>query len=110
MELSLNIYDKKNRRKVVKTYRTETIDLSFGVVEDIVDILDLETLKTGDEKELGMRVIRCFGQLKPFMEDLFEGLTDEEIRTVRTSDIINVFTGLFVYVTEELLGMGGSKN
>ena len=37
MELKLKIYEGKN---VVKTYTAETIDFSFGVVEDILDILD----------------------------------------------------------------------
>ena len=34
MELTLNIYEGK---KVVKTYKAQTIDFSFGVVEDVLD-------------------------------------------------------------------------
>ena len=44
MELTLNIYEGK---KVVKTYKAQTIDFSFGVVEDVLDALNFESMKTG---------------------------------------------------------------
>ena len=39
MELKLKIYKGK---KVVKEYTTDTIDCSYGVVEDVLDVLDFE--------------------------------------------------------------------
>mgnify|MGYP006923387170 CR=1 FL=1 len=58
----------------------ETIDFAFGVVEDILDALNFESMKTGDKTELAAMVIKCSKQLKPFLKDIFEGVTDEEIQ------------------------------
>ena len=48
MEIKLNIY---NGNEVVKVYIAETIDFSFGVIEDILDALDLENMKTGSKTQ-----------------------------------------------------------
>ena len=41
MQLTLKIYEGK---KVAKEYKAETIDFSFGVVEDVLDILDFDAV------------------------------------------------------------------
>lgn len=99
MEITLKIYEGK---KVIKTYTAETIDFSFGVVEDILDALDLENMKTGNNAELAAIIIKCSKQLKPFLKDLFPGVTDKEIRKTRIQNLIEVFRGLYQYATEEL--------
>ena len=99
MEIKLNIY---NGKEVVKTYTAETIDFSFGVVEDILDALDVESMKSGNKAEIGAIIIKCSKQLKPFLKDLFTGITDEEIRHTHIQNLIEVFKGLFDYATKEL--------
>ena len=106
MELKLHIYE---GRKVVKTYTAESIDLSFGVIEDVIDALDFESMKTGDNKEMAKMLIKCKDQIKPFLMDIFDGLTAEEVRHTRTQNLIDVFRGLYNYAVSEL-GMVGSKN
>lgn len=106
MELKLHIYD---GRKIVKTYTAESIDLSFGVIEDVIDALDFESMKTGDNKEMAKMLIKCKDQIKPFLMDIFDGLTAEEVRHTRTQNLIDVFRGLYNYAVSEL-GMVGSKN
>lgn len=106
MQLKLPIYDNK---KIVKTYTTNTIDFSFGVVEDVLNALDLENIN--NKSDLGFAVMRCSKQLKPFLMDLFEGVTADEIRKTRMKDIINIFKDLYVYATVELVGaVGKEKN
>ena len=39
MLLKLNIYNKKN---ITKTYTTESYDIMFGTVEDLLNLIDLE--------------------------------------------------------------------
>lgn len=99
MELQLKIYDGK---KVEKVYTTDTINCSFGTVEDILDALDFEHIKKGDSFELATIVVKCSKQLKPFLKDLFDGLTDEEIRKTKMSDLINIFKALYQYAVTEL--------
>lgn len=106
MELKLHIYE---GRKVVKTYTAESIDLSFGVIEDVIDALDFENMKTGDNKEMAKMLIKCKDQIKPFLMDIFDGLTAEEVRHTRTQNLIEVFRGLYNYAVSEL-GVVGSKN
>ena len=99
MEIKLNIY---NGNEVVKVYTAETIDFSFGVIEDILEALDLENMKTGSKTELAGIIIKCSKQLKPFLRDMFPGVTDEEIRNTHIQNLIEVFKGLYEYATKEL--------
>ncbi|MDE5885468.1 MAG: hypothetical protein K2H29_10390 [Oscillospiraceae bacterium] len=99
MQLTLKIYEGK---KVVKEYKAETVDFSFGVVEDILDVLDFDNMKTGDNKEIAAMIVKASRQLKPFLKDLFDGVTDEEIRHTRIQNLISVFKGLIAYTVQEL--------
>ena len=109
MEIKLNIY---NGNTVEKVYTAETIDFSFGVVEDVLDALDLENLKSDNKMELASVIIKCSKQLKPFLKDIFVGVTDEEIRRTRIQNLIEVFKGLYQYATKELgaATAGSEKN
>lgn len=106
MQLTLNIYD---GRRIAKTYTAESIDLSFGVIEDVLNALDFESMKTGDNKEMAKMILKCKDQIKPFLMDIFDGLTAEEVRHTRTQNLIEVFRGLYNYAVGEL-GAVGSKN
>ena len=99
MELTLNIYEGK---KVVKTYKAQTIDFSFGVVEDVLDALNFESMKTGSNTEIASMVIKCSKQLKPFLMEIFDGLTADEVRHTHIQDIIKVFKDLYRYATNEI--------
>lgn len=99
MQLELKIYEGK---EVIKTYTAETLDFSFGVIEDILDALDFEHIKNGDKTELAGIVIKCSKQLKPFLRDVFPGVTDAELRATRLQNLIDIFRGIFQYATAEL--------
>lgn len=101
MELTLNVY-KKNSKEIEKVYKTETLNLSWGVIEDILDALNLGEMKTGSNTELAGMVIKCSKQLKPFLMDLFDGLTADEVRNVRMDNLIELFRNLYKYATAEL--------
>lgn len=106
MNIELKIY---NGNEVEKVYTAETIDFSFGIIEDILDALDLDNMKTGSKTELGTMIIKCSKQLKPFLKDLFPGVTDEEIRRTHMQNLIEVFKGLYEYATKELLAATGDE-
>lgn len=108
MELTLKIYKGK---EVEKEYTTDTIDFSYGVIEDVINALDLENMKKGDNTEFAIMVVKCSKQLKPFLKDMFDGVTDEEIRRTRIQNLIEIFKGLFKYATDELgMIIGDEKN
>lgn len=83
-----------------KTYTTESIDISFGTMEDIINVLDFDNLN--DTKQIGVAVLKASKQIKPFLKELFPEVTDEELRTVKTSNIIGIFKRIYKYATEEL--------
>lgn len=106
--IKLNIYAEGNKNEIEKTYTTETYDLMLGTVEDIMAIIDLE--KLNDNTELIKMVIGCYGQLKPFLKDVFVGLTDDELKRVKVKELIPMFIELFNGIAETIGILNTGKN
>lgn len=125
-ELKLNIYD---GRKISKTYTAEEYDLMTGTVEDIINLIDVEgvinlvsdTEADNDEKAsikdtigfvpgLIKTIKNAFGIVKPLLKDMFEGLTDEEIRHTRIKDIAMLFVNVAMFGMSEMKGTNDEKN
>lgn len=110
--MKLNIYNKK---EVVKTYETDAYDLMFGVVEDVAEAVKLDDLKTGSNAEIirlvGNLVLNSMGTVKNLLKDIFEGVTDEELKHVKVKDIANVLVEVVQFTILQLdLGTKHSKN
>lgn len=107
MEITLKIYD---GRKVVKEYKAETIDFSFGIIEDVLDALDFEHMDS--QTEIAGMIIKASKQLRPLLKDIFDGVTDDEIRNTRMQNLVEVFKGLYMYAMQELgkTAAGNEKN
>lgn len=97
--MTLKIYSETDKNKVVKVHKAESYDLMFGTVEDIIDIIDVDKLK--DAKSIAMVVIKCWGQLKPFLKDVFPGLTDEELKHVKMKELIVTFSQIFRQIVDD---------
>lgn len=101
--MKLTIYENK---KPVKTYTAEAYDLMFGTVEDIADAMNLDNLKTGSDVEIiGLAVDlikRNMATVKDLLKDIFEGLTDEEIKHARVRDIARVLLDVVKYTIGQL--------
>ena len=91
-----------------KTYTTDTYDLMYGIVEDILGVLDLE--KMTDNLEVAKMVINLMPQIKPFLKDVFEGLSDEELRRTKVKELIAVFVNIVMYSINEIAETGNSGN
>lgn len=108
--MKLNIYEKK---KVVKTYEADTYDLLWGVVEDVANAVNLADLKTGSEAELTKAVLalaaKSMGTVKNLLKDIFDGLTDEEIKKTKIKEIAVVFVDVVKYTIAEFKGFGGKN-
>lgn len=108
--MKLKIYDKK---KVVKTYTADTYDLMWGVVEDVAKAVKLDELKSNDEMEIfklvmGL-VMRSMDTVRDLLKDIFDGLTDEELKNARVKDIAYVLIDVVKYTISELRDFN-SKN
>ena len=111
MDLKLNIYGKK---KVVKTYTAETYDLMFGTVEDLIDLIELDQLKNGTDAEIiklvGKVIINGMGIIKPLLKDIFEGLTDEELKNTKVSEISTALVEIVKFSISQITKGTNGKN
>lgn len=101
--MKLNIYEGK---KIVKTYESDTYDLMFGVLEDVADAVKLDEMKSGSNEELvkmalGL-VTRSISTVRDMMKDIFEGITDEELRHTRVSEMGAVIVEIIKYTISQL--------
>ena len=99
----LNIYEKK---KIVKTYSADTYDLMFGTLEDIADALKLDELVSGTNAEIAKMatdlIIHSKDQVKDLLKDIFEGISDEEIKKTKVAEIAVVFVDVVKYTIQQL--------
>lgn len=95
MELKINIYNKK---EITKTYTNDTYDLMFGTIEDFMDLINVDELKTGDDKEIivlvGKAIPKGMGTIKALLKDVFEGMTDEELKHTKVKEITKVLVNI----------------
>lgn len=111
MDLKLNIYEK---RKIIKTYTAETYDLMFGTVEDLLNIIDIDNIQAGDKTELIKAVAKVLAHsmdiVKPLLKDVFEGLTDEELRNTSIKEIVDVLSNIVTYSINQITKGNNGKN
>lgn len=108
--MKLDIYDHKN---VVKTYETDTYEIMFGTVEDLINAAKLDTIENGSDAEIVVAatnlVTTSMETVKDLLKDIFEGITDEEIKHTRVSDIVNVIVEVILYAVGQISVFGGNK-
>lgn len=101
--MKLNIYENK---KVVKTYEAESYDLMFGTVEDVMTMFDVDGLSTGADVEIikmvGTALPKCINTVKPLLKDIFEGLTDAELKNVKMREIVIVLVEVIKHAFNQM--------
>ena len=111
MDLKLNIYEK---RKVIKTYTAETYDLMFGTVEDLLNVIDIDNIQADNRTELLKAVAKVLAHsmdiVKPLLKDVFEGLTDEELRNTKISEIVDALSNIVTYSINQITKGNNGKN
>jgi hypothetical protein len=109
--MKLNIYEKK---KVVKTYDVDEYSLTFGTLEDVADAINIDEIETGSNAEIlkmaGGVVLKSRETIKHLMKDIFDGLTDEELRTAHVDEMAKVLVDVVKYTIQQLGQSINSKN
>ena len=109
--MKLNIYEKK---RIIKTYEVDTYDLMFGTVEDVANAIDLDSLKTGSDVEIikmvGKLVMSSMDTVKNLLKDIFDGITDEELKQTKVSEIATVLVDVVKFTIAQLNLGGNGKN
>lgn len=108
--MKINIYNKK---EIVKTYEAETYNLTFGVVEDFLELVKVDKLESMNKEDITMLLIKAIPNSLPvfreLLKDVFDGITDEELRNVKVSEIITVMIDVIKFAFSEL-SIGNEKN
>ena len=102
--MKLNIYEK---RKVIKTFEADTYDLPFGIMEDVADMIDTDSLKDATDadvlKMVGTIAMQSMDVIKELLHDLFPDITDEDIRKTTIPEIAQLLIEIINY-TAQLIG------
>lgn len=111
MNLKLNIYQK---RQVIKTYESDTYDLMLGIVDDFLKLINLDQLKSGSDTEIiklvGNACIHGMDTIKSLLKDVFEDLTDEDLRNTKVSEIAKILVSIVKYSIAEITKGANEKN
>lgn len=108
MQLLLNVYDPQTKN-IAKQYTAETVDIMFGTIEDVIDIIDID--KLDDNMEWAKVIALSMKKLKPLLKEVFTGVTDEELKNTKIKELIPLFINIFKYMISEIKGLGSdSKN
>lgn len=109
--MKINVYEK---RKIAKTYEVDAYDLPFGILEDVADTIDIDSLKTGSDVEIitlvGKMIIKNKNIIKELLKDIFDGITDEEIRKTTVTEMARVIVDIVTYTIGQLNLGNNSKN
>lgn len=111
MEIRLPIYEGKT---VVKTYTAETYDIMFGTVEDLINALDFDKMSSGKDEDLiaaiAVAIPKIFRFIKPLLKDIFEGLTDEELKHCKVKDIAIALLNVIKFTIRQISEGDNAKN
>lgn len=106
--ITLNIYKAENKKQIEKVYTAEGYDLMLGTVEDFMQIIDVD--KLNDNKAVVQMVMKGYGQIKPFLKDVFPELTDAEFKRIKVSDLVRTITQIGTAVVESFSVLKTGKN
>lgn len=117
MDLKLNIYStekKEGKRVIEKTYTTNTYSLLWGTVEDFLNILELNNAKSMSNEELiniaFNLVTNAKDKVNELLLDVFDGITEAELRMATFKDIVDVLIACFKYSIASIDILRNSKN
>ena len=120
MELKLNIYKTRLCREVERTATARDFELSTGVCEDVLNIINIDMFDGGlqalsDEsmQELAIGIIKNgYPFFVELVKEIFE-LTDDEAKRIKVGDLAKVIVDIVKYSFTQLassLGGGNAKN
>ena len=116
MELKLNIYKTKMCREVEKTVTARDFELSLGVCEDVLNVINVDMFEGGLDSlsnealfDLAIPIIKNgFPFFKELLSEVFE-VSSDEIRRTKIIEIAHVVVAIVKYSISQLKSLGGSK-
>lgn len=114
MELKLDIYTTRLCRKVERTATAQDFELSTGVCEDVLDIINIDMFEGGlaslSNESATELVIGIIKNGYPFFMDLIKEIfeiSDSEAKRIKVTDIAKVVLDIIKYSFSQLAGAFG---
>ena len=99
--------------EITTKFRVGISDLKKGI-SDANQQIKLDELKSGSNEEIirmaGALITRSMDTVKGLLKDMFPGITDEEIKNTRVSDIAACLVDVVKFTISQLARGIGSKN
>ena len=105
--LEIKVYDKNG--KVKKTCVAEMLDLKFGTVRSIIQILNVENI--ADTSQLLATIYKAWEQVTDILSECFPGMEEDDREYVKVKELLPVLIGIIRYSFSEMLTIpNNSKN
>lgn len=106
--LQLKIY-KPHSNEVEKIYEAEEAHVMYGTLQDIAEIINDDIFTKGKDRavSIGKAVLKAIPVIDALLPDIFVGLTPEELKRVRTDELIQLIIDISMYTANELIAIGG---
>lgn len=89
--MRINIYDKTGK-EVVKTYEAHAVDLMFGTVRNIFNLLKID--KVENDVQLAKTILGAWDEVLNILSNIFPEITDEEWDCVKVKELVPVVIGI----------------
>jgi hypothetical protein len=99
--------DIRKRGEIIKTYTADIEDVNYGVIEDVSRIVDLEMLDNITDQEatklINDIVKTKASEVKSILKEIFDGVTEQELRQVKPRQISAALYEIVVYTANDLV-------
>lgn len=115
MELKLNVYTDETLKEVEKTYISNDFEISTGVAEDVLDLIDIDMFagKLNEDQQmiqLIKTVIKGKSAFKRIVKNIFAGITEDELDRTKIKEFVKVLYDAIVYTIAGIIEVSPEKN
>ena len=106
MNLEITVYDDNDQ--VIKTCNANTVDLRFGQISAIMELLEIENVT--DSVELLRTVNKAWKELTKILTKIFPEMEDDDWSNVKISELLPVVVLILKSSFAEMMKIPKSKN
>lgn len=106
MELKITVYDDNDN--VMKECTAQTVDVKFGQVAAIMELLDVESVE--DSVQLMRMIKKVWKQLIKILSKIFPDMEDDDWNNVSLKELLPVLILILRDSFKEMMAIPKSKN
>lgn len=106
MELQITVYDENDN--AIKTCKAQTVDIRFGQISAIMELVDIEDMD--NSMELLKVVRKAWKQVTKILSRVFPDMEDDDWDNVSVKELLPVVVAILKDSVAEMLAIPKSKN